>query len=217
MYNRAQLAKDEKASKAPKKLRKPKDVIVDPRGQWAFPGEVTRIPSGDITMQGVPFPVLGIDNLGNNQMMQPGGNYSFPGSSVTEFPVKAEGGWLDSYKGGGPKLGQIYDRLGRLHPIKKYVPGAQTGGAPVPSYIAPPQYLMTNEDSSAYKTYFNRYLAGKAEDRAQDLIKTPLRPDLIPKALMDKLLIEKNAYLDAMKQLQTANKQYGGWLDDYNT
>ncbi len=34
-------------------------------GQWEYPGENTIIPSGDITMQGVPYPVLGIDNLGN--------------------------------------------------------------------------------------------------------------------------------------------------------
>jgi hypothetical protein len=50
------------------------------------------IPSGRITMQNVPHPVLGIDNFGNQQMMQPGGEYMFPGSMVNEFPIRQNGG-----------------------------------------------------------------------------------------------------------------------------
>ena len=45
------------------------------------------IPSGDITMKNVGFPVLGIDNEGNQQVMRPGGDYSFPGDTVLEFPM----------------------------------------------------------------------------------------------------------------------------------
>ena len=63
-----------------------KDVIVDPAGQWKYPGQVTKIPSNQITMQGVPYPVLGVDNLGNKQMMMPGAHYTFPGDNVTEYP-----------------------------------------------------------------------------------------------------------------------------------
>lgn len=61
-------------------------AIIDPRGQWAHPGEVTIIPGSDITMRGVDFPVLGIDNLGNQQMMYPGQDYRFEGEYVTEYP-----------------------------------------------------------------------------------------------------------------------------------
>ena len=43
------------------------------------------IPSGEITMKNVDFPVLGIDNLGNEKVMQPGEDYSFPGNTVLEF------------------------------------------------------------------------------------------------------------------------------------
>jgi hypothetical protein len=46
------------------------------------------IPSGDITMKGVEFPVKGTDNLGNTKIMQPGKNYKFKGSSVIEVPLK---------------------------------------------------------------------------------------------------------------------------------
>jgi hypothetical protein len=68
-------------------------LIVDPRGQWAHPGKVTRIPSPNITMQGVPYPVLGIGSNGQQQIMQPGQDYNFGGASyVDEFPMMKSGG-----------------------------------------------------------------------------------------------------------------------------
>ena len=45
------------------------------------------IPSGRITMKDVDFPVFGIDNLGNQQMMYPGKEYQFPGNQVFELPM----------------------------------------------------------------------------------------------------------------------------------
>ena len=69
--------------------------IVDPRGQWAHPGKVTRIPSSNITMEGVPYPVLGIGNNGEKQVMYPGKNYTFGGASyVDEYPMMENGGGL---------------------------------------------------------------------------------------------------------------------------
>lgn len=49
------------------------------------------INSGNITMNNVPHPVLGIDNQGNAQMMTPGNNYKFPGDQVFELPVVQSG------------------------------------------------------------------------------------------------------------------------------
>lgn len=103
-YNSKQLKAEplERIKKNPYK----DDVIYDPRGQWDHPGSITKIPGNRITMSNVPYPVLGIDNLGNQQMMQPGMEYIFPGAtSVTEYPkVK---GWLDTLpeekKGGSIK------------------------------------------------------------------------------------------------------------------
>ena len=69
--------------------------IVDSMGQWAHPGEVTTIPSNDITMKGVNYDVLGISNTGDKKLMKPGKNYKFDGDYVTEYP---KGGWLDKYK-----------------------------------------------------------------------------------------------------------------------
>jgi hypothetical protein len=68
------------------------DVLYTNLGQWKYPGQVTRIPSGDITMQGVPYPVYGEDNLGYSQMMYPGMDYQFPGQYVTEIPMAMYGG-----------------------------------------------------------------------------------------------------------------------------
>ena len=55
------------------------------------------IPSGNITMEGVDFPILGIDNYGNEQVMTPGGNYTFPGDTVLEFPIAQRGAETGSY------------------------------------------------------------------------------------------------------------------------
>lgn len=84
-YNRKELQVQSSA----KKKQNPflKDMIYDSRGQWAHPGQPTRIPSNQITMAGIPYSVLGIDNFGNQQMMYPGGEYSFPGDYVDEFPM----------------------------------------------------------------------------------------------------------------------------------
>jgi hypothetical protein len=49
------------------------------------------IPSGDITMEGVNFPVKGTDNLGNTKVMMPGNNYKFPGDMVFEVPMAQDG------------------------------------------------------------------------------------------------------------------------------
>ena len=57
-----------------------------------------QIPSGMITMKeddGTPLkkgPILGIDNLGNQQLMMPGADYQFPGNSVYEIPMAKMGG-----------------------------------------------------------------------------------------------------------------------------
>jgi len=63
------------------------------------------IPSGSITMEDVMFPVLGIDNLGNSQMMMPEENYEFPGDMVFELPMARNG--LEKYQNLG-EVDQVY-------------------------------------------------------------------------------------------------------------
>lgn len=78
----------------PKSISKNGSTIKDDRGQWAHPGEVTEIGSNQITMQGVPYPVLGISDTGDTQMMYPNEDYTYQGSSVTEYPMMQDGGPL---------------------------------------------------------------------------------------------------------------------------
>ncbi len=78
----------------PKSISKNGSVIEDDMGQWAHPGKVTKIKSNKITMKGVPYPVLGISDTGDTQMMYPNQEYQFIGDSVTEYPMMKQGGQL---------------------------------------------------------------------------------------------------------------------------
>ena len=79
----------------PKSISKDGSVIKDDLGQWAHPGKITEIDSNEITMEGVPYDVIGISDEGDIKNMKPGKNYKFKGSKVTEYP---KGGWLNKYK-----------------------------------------------------------------------------------------------------------------------
>lgn len=92
-YNKKALSKikaDLNSAKAPSK---PRDIIYDPRGQWEHPGQPTRIPGGNITMQDVPYPVMAYPNIGQPQMMYPNQDYQFPNADyVDEYPQMKKGG-----------------------------------------------------------------------------------------------------------------------------
>ena len=64
--------------------------IEDSMGQWKHPGKCTMIPGNSITMQHVKYPVLGIDDTGDMQMMQPDKSYNYPGTKVFEIPHTPE-------------------------------------------------------------------------------------------------------------------------------
>jgi len=81
----------------PNNISKNGSVIKDDRGQWAHPGEITEINSNNITMEGVDYPVLGVSDTGDTQLMQPGEDYKFKGKKVIEYP-QAQDGWLSKYE-----------------------------------------------------------------------------------------------------------------------
>jgi len=70
--------------------------IVDPRGQWAHPGKNTLIESNNITMEGVPYDVLGISDENDIQVMKANNKkkYKFKGKKVFEMPLLQQGGLL---------------------------------------------------------------------------------------------------------------------------
>jgi hypothetical protein len=107
MYNKKLLQQITGSLDKAKAPKKPNDIIVDPRGQWDHPGEITRIPSNEITMQGVDYPVYGVPNVGEPQMMLPGAEYMFPGADyVDEYPQMRRGGAYTTYN----KLPKNYGR-----------------------------------------------------------------------------------------------------------
>jgi hypothetical protein len=98
MFNKRVLKKAVDELNKAKKPAKQKDIIVDPKGQWAHPGQVTRIPSNKITMQGVGYPVLGVPNKGQPKMMMPGQYFEFPEADyVDEYPQMQDGGQIYTY------------------------------------------------------------------------------------------------------------------------
>jgi len=99
MFNKKLLSSID-LGKYKKKNPYKKDIILDPMGQWKHPGKNTRIPSSSITMKGVNYPVLGVSNTGQKQMMQPGKEYNFPGAEyVDEYPQMKKGGLTKAQKG----------------------------------------------------------------------------------------------------------------------
>jgi hypothetical protein len=115
--------------------------ILDPRGQWAHPGKVTRIPSDNITMQGVNYPVLGVGSNGQQQMMYPEQEYDFGGASyVDEYPMMQNGGGLLSKSVSCSNCGHSWKSVeGGIDPLNCHKCGGvvkmQRGG-----------YLLTAQD-----------------------------------------------------------------------
>lgn len=66
------------------------ECVKDNRGQWDHPGKCTLINSSNITMVGVEFPLLGIDETGHFKLMLPNNNYKFPGKKVFEIPLNGK-------------------------------------------------------------------------------------------------------------------------------
>lgn len=93
MTNKRVLSKAVSELDKAKAPAKSKDIITDPMGQWKYPGQVTRIPSDNITMQGVDYPVWAQPSVGPGTMMQPGQDYMFPEADyVDEYPQMKRGG-----------------------------------------------------------------------------------------------------------------------------
>lgn len=57
--------------------------------------KINIIPNNEITMKNVSYPVIGIDNTGVSKIMMPEEDYKFPGSFVTEIPLKKD--WLKMF------------------------------------------------------------------------------------------------------------------------
>lgn len=63
-------------------------IPVSSQGVYDYPRQQVIVPTtdGNITMDKVNYPILGIDEYGNKQMMYPGKDYKFPGKIIHEIP-----------------------------------------------------------------------------------------------------------------------------------
>ena len=63
-------------------------IKTTPLGQYEFPGEITRVPSNQITMKNVPQALLGVSNTGEKRIMLPEEEHTFQNATeVTEIPL----------------------------------------------------------------------------------------------------------------------------------
>lgn len=127
------------------------------------------IPSGDITMKGVDFPVYGVDNLGNEQIMMPGGEYIFPGNQVFEVPLAQIGGAVNS----------AYDQ----HPFEKF---AESQGMSVEEAL---QIVLSDSESyppeilNAAKDYqLEMQIRNPVNDKQDESLYSVKEQQALPKA-----------------------------------
>lgn len=127
------------------------------------------IPSGNISMKDVDFPVMGIDNLGNKQMMTPGGEYQFPGDMVFELPMAQFGlndikRSLSDYVQG--KQGYIPDIFTGGKPTRKALDEAERNINTLSSYVNPKNYNSFLDPIKNYNNYdtFDEAFAAARKD-----------------------------------------------------
>lgn len=145
------------------------------------------IPSNQITMKGVDFPVMGTDNMGYQQMMYPGQDYTFPGEYVTEFPLKNMGN--KRYGQAGLETGPItvtdpndpkyldyraFKRLSDISTLPSYNQRSYILGHLSGNYRNPKEFLnLSDEDFSKLINSPSKY-----EDSGTEFIN--YRPDIGP-------------------------------------
>jgi hypothetical protein len=106
---------------------------ITPYGQWQYPHQVTTIPSNNITMQGVNYPVLGVSNTGDTKLMLPWLDYNFNGNYVTEYPLshKAQDGRdLMIKKGSIPGTTPQTSSTATVYNPYNYEPEVEVGKSP---------------------------------------------------------------------------------------
>jgi hypothetical protein len=152
-------------------------------------------------MQGVDYPVLGISDTGDTQMMQPGQDYTYEGESVTEIPIMQSGGKLSKLK---PAAGLDLNWDGQ---VEKADGSVGMWGSPIPipkkEYRLYPKGGLQEEEVSYLKSLKNESI-NKALTRGIN------RKGEIPQWGAEDS--------DMFKQLlkNKPKKENGGWLSKYN-
>jgi hypothetical protein len=163
---------------------------------------VNVIPSNEITMEDVDFPVKGRDNLGNEMVMQPGEDYTFPGDYVVETPVKQQGGSLPIYvdSKNDPRYVSYMDSLNLY---KKNITIPNTRIAPITEEEA---NFFKDEKTGIKPSFVQLYLNQKANGRAGHYgnYKKPTQEVIFEKPKTEYLSSKKltNSELDLKPQIK---------------
>ena len=136
-----------------------------PHNQWQDPGEITEIPSRNITMEGVGFPVLGVGGDGYAQMMYPDMHYQFPVGPVTEYP------FMHKAQKGGEYVDSVLNANNNLDWVKRlYEPN--TPSMKIKGQKGRSTHFMESADNRVYPTIVKmpdgrlKYLGSDAYDYA---------------------------------------------------
>jgi hypothetical protein len=210
----------------PKTISRNGSVIKDDMGQWAHPGEITEIGSNQITMQGVPYPVLGISDTGDTQMMYPNQEYQYDGSSVTEYPMAQNGrnvSYVDSVLNANKNLNwvkRLYDvnrksimLPGQKDPATHYMESGD--GRVYPTVVEMPNGKLKHLGDKAfdYADSTNTFIQFPNDSTAQWFGKNYKQGTGVLKKKKQGGQLTK---LDQLTNFTNYNtKQPGGWLDKY--
>jgi hypothetical protein len=191
------------------------------------------IPSNQITMSDVEFPVIGVDNLGNKIVIQPGRDYTFPGDYVVETPMAQNGGssqpsdyqqFLEynktapsnrqispNYKYGNPRDYDHYGMWEALGKPKDFTEAKQKN----------PDWLPNDEDGLYHGfsvnpntgIYLKSHVAGEYEPNSTTWM------EYMAEQLSNKdwgTKYNQTYYDPEIQRLRTRPKmENGGWLDSY--
>lgn len=132
------------------------------------------IPSNQISMQGVDHPVMGVDNMGNSQMMMPGGEYAFAGTNVTEFPMREPNYYVGQY-GDYPKAENGFPFGSFIMPTPQAsVPRFQQGGS---IYKTQAEVDAANMEA---KSFAARHALGKGIDPENTYVARKVGDPVLP-------------------------------------
>jgi hypothetical protein len=201
-------------------------------GQWEYPGQPTAVPTEDgrITMQGVPYPVMGFVPGQPPVMMQPGGNYQFPGKMVYEIPM-AYGGdisipdlsrpnWLDKAQKG--QQVKYYDDLKKFNEANEAWKDSSSGynAYPIPDgvtgyKISTEEFLRDNNPAPGQLIHFHNI---KNRDFANNLGINPARIEPVGDSRLGTEGFEwvykkptQQPKLDQQAVMQQISKNYPGY------
>lgn len=183
-------------------------------GTDTFNNPFNIIPSGNITMKNIPFPIMAYPNVGSPKMLYPGGKYNFPkATSVLEIPSMQIGG--DAYSGYSEQPAPQEQSIAK---IPDQAPVHEDGGVNVNNVAELEQGEVYTEDASGNPVRVLEDTSDKrADNKSKSLKITPEEAEQLinfkPKRSIthSRLFEEASKYYD--KKFKSLEKKVGKNLE----